>query len=373
MTLALHDPNRGSVKVGSYASQTETDNSSLETIDVPHLIRRDPTGKRLAFFDDKSSRIELRSDSRGISIAVEGIPDKVHQFRWLKNARGFVVTTHNNAYVGFLTSESPKTVTFKPLLPNSGKAVTTVRTIATGVVVTRNGRLGVKVFSIPIDGLRTLAPQRVASKNKVDESSVLAGSRIVIRVDKFGATDRLLTFSTEEGKPRLIDTTPVPKRSYIKNWATGSKTLAYVADQKNLTLFVHADKLVKVRLPKGFWPAPILWANKVGSRYLIGSNYQLGLWNQNGKLLWTWSPPEDRVLTSASFAPDESIIASAGLRIYRVKDGKAKVLLRVKGRHPERLERNAGWKAYSFVDHPILMDSGKIGYSLVHVDKMNYY
>ncbi len=54
MTLALHEPNRGSVRVGSYASQTETDDPSLETIDVPHFIRRDPTGKRLAFFDGKS-------------------------------------------------------------------------------------------------------------------------------------------------------------------------------------------------------------------------------------------------------------------------------------------------------------------------------
>ncbi|MBL4634791.1 MAG: hypothetical protein JKY56_13035, partial [Kofleriaceae bacterium] len=213
---------------------------------------------------------------------------------------------------------------------------------------------------------------------------VLAGNRIIVETRKIGARKQFRTFSTKWGTLSQIDTTPASKQHYIGNWATGSKTLAYVAHHyKNnsvrRTLFIHAEKLVKARLPDDWRGVSIMWPSKDGDRYLIGSDYQLGLWNQQGKRLWSWSPPDGQKLASANFTPDGSIIASAGLRIYRIKDGKGEVLLRVKGRHPERPHRklmnvdNHSFKAYSFVDHPILMDSGKIGYSLVHVANIRYH
>lgn len=54
--------------------------------------------------------------------------------------------------------------------------------------------------------------------------------------------------------------------------------------------------------------------------------------------------------------PDDSVIASVGLSVFEIRNGKARKLFTVQGAFPER--RKTSTDSYSFIDQPLKLPDG---------------
>jgi len=373
----------------------------FQELKVPHLQRLDPSGSVLASLDDGAvlrlmpTRFGVRWGAP-IAISVNGLDGPVHELRWMVDSGSLALVTEHNVYMVPLgnSSASAMSTSAVPLL-SSGlssepsraavRLIRDVRALDGGFMVrVRDSRYRETLLFVPVASASSATSGRgkklvvgepvsvLPANESFSAASVRSGGRIVLSTMTSEGME-LRTYATAgRAKPELVETLSCPDNHCSPtNWTPRSRTLVYATSNGyriERVVSRRGKRLVEFATPSGEdRAASILWANDDESRYLIGDLKGLWIADADGKVMWSWTPPDGRALTSARFAPDGTIIAAAGMNIYRVRSSGAQLLLAAKGKYDESKDVTPWRKSYSFVDEPLMLADNSIAYSVVNV------
>lgn len=416
VSLKLKDANGQVHDLGSYDAETTAAEGEQQSRPVPHLQRLSPDQRWLASFDADQMRLDLRAvdtsraGERGaidkpLLVNINGVAGTVHQFRWLKSINGFSISTDKNLYIlPFDPDAGERSVQAQPVFDPEqigAFAIADTRILPDGMLVrTREFVNGdpywyrgevywVRLGDGTVQDLVPLVPDHLTAV----AANVRSNGRIVLalavhdydRAESQGQGDlsELWTVETDPVEPPTV----TEKRACadescnVGNWAPGTDRLTYALEWDDKIIIEGSspddDDIELQWSEENYASTHTLWQNADQTRVLAATLEGLQLWDANGTALWDWTPKSKEHIHSAHFEDDGSIVVAAGTKLYRLTEGKAKRVLRTRGKYkPRRTAGDGeGYDAWgettkdSFVDDAITLPGGAVAFSVVDVEE----
>ena len=149
------------------------------------------------------------------------------------------------------------------------------------------------------------------------------------------------------GRAELIATHTAGENGerFVSNWSPNTERILYSTDDGNIFLELPNQNedhstFKKISFSKPYEVDSItnLWLNRAQNRFVAASENRLGVWDGEGKPLWTWSTKENETIQSVHFALDgESVLAAINNQVFRIHNGKKTLILT--GKHDPQTEK----------------------------------
>ncbi len=391
LALKVRDANGRTRTVGSFSHETD---DYVSTSVVPHLQRVDPTGRWLASYDPDRRQIALDvvdgSAAKAHTIPIKGTLAAPHQFRWLDDGEGFVVSTEDQVYLLKVDPAQPGAHAEPvPLLANVSDhplGVDDVRVMKDGLLVRIAERVPVQVPPEPLEfelgqdllfgdarvarslvwvgdnefyeapgqmyGDQTPANQRgqllyialadgkptathalVAPTRHVDGAIPLSGGRVAATVGPYNdepwdySTAEELWVATPSAKGWVVQSREDCDDCEATNWAPGADAPIF-AEWSDIR--VDGPNPYTLTMPGG-GSVNVLWADSDFDLVIATSSEELAVW-EGQALRWSYQDPSDS-LHSARSDPSGRYLYTANdaeIRRFSLVDGSHKRMVKIK-------------------------------------------
>lgn len=376
------------------AGDTATEDAHGESLGAAQLLDLDPDGRRLAIWDGARRRIGLLEGldstappadvTRWIRPAL--LRGRVTSMEWLRDGSGLAITTDHNAYIVRIDPESDAVA--HPLFGGQrGRRVHDLRVMSGAIIVLADGpRTAPRAYQVELEEDR-IGPARALPTDGMNVSAltVLAGGRVALALEpdwSDGADDESVKRSAEIrvlrrtalGGWTFLDSRPCEGKHYcsVETWSVGTRRLVYSTEdgsiviagstpERDVTLNTGVERDSERDRPA----IQTLRLNARENRVLMASTWNVQLWTRDGEQRWVWSPPQGEV-HSARFAADgQTVYASAGRGVYRIRDGRAERIFRTLASEPAGSDGEYLEQAAVYIDDLELLPGGAIAYSVV--------
>jgi hypothetical protein len=416
VSLVVRQPDGSLRSLGKHHGKTSHEEHGEETAArvVPHLHRVSPDGRWLASFDadDRAvyvAGIGAERVSRGQRLRIEGLdfePGELSQFRWFASDP-FAVDLDGDASGdpgGFIFS-TPSTIRWAPLAddsitqggtvraepvftgvdarPKGERTIHDTRVVPGGFMVRSSSGYGgdvhfVRVSDGAIQEVSSLLPRGIGTS----AANVALDGRIVVSayakhyeemeqgILPLKAEHELWTYTVDAHEARFERALDCPDEyCWITNWAPGSSPLVVAMEGAMIGVTTDEGKTHSFEFAgdEGYWGSVhALWSH--GDTILAANDQAVRSFALDGEVRWTWEAPEDQEITGVHEDHDGSALVSVGRTLMRVTDGKAKRVLRVRGRWGKREYDEGtdfGGYRHSFIDQALPLANGAIAYTVV--------
>ncbi len=398
--------------LGRYASSSVDMEYSQGSSPIPHLHRTSPDGHWLASYDPDDREMHLipltreGADLGGErSFRIDGIEGGVRQFRWLSSDDAFAISTRNQVYLAPIpasalavedTTQGVRIVDAQPAFVgladrDDEREIADLRVTTTGFFARTlsmpewDPSLGqvwdAQVSDGSIQAFMPLLPAGLAARN----ANIAYGDSLVVVVENTdpdrlsGERDPLgeaagqmwvhrLEMGAEPQRTRVVE---CPNDDcWVTNWAPHSDPMVVIQDYNQIAVYgAQPGARESWEFEDGDGAAiSTLWAEH--SQIFAADNSFVNVYDFEGKRQWGWTAPQGKSVSGVHVDAEGRALVSVGLELLRIDEGKARRLLRAKGKYKAIDEDEDNWERErrSFVDQALPLPNGAVAFTVVDLE-----